>query len=212
MHLNTIGNPKSLIHFKHNNPNTQMEEITMAKTAIFLADGFEEIEALTVVDLLRRAGIEITTVSIMGKKAVEGSHKITVEADALFDEVDYDSMDMLILPGGMPGTTNLENYAPLKEQILKFNDSGKNLSAICAAPTVYGKLGLLKGKKACCYPGRESDLLGADVQYSEVTKDGIFITSRGMGTAIPFGLAIIEHFQGSTAAEDMAKKIVYAQN
>ncbi len=181
----------------------------MAKTAIFLADGFEEIEALTVVDLLRRAGIEITTASIMGRKSVEGSHKITVEADALLEDLDFDSYDMLILPGGMPGTTNLDNCAPLKAKIQEFADAGKRLSAICAAPTVFGGMGLLKGKRATCYPGREPDLLGADVQTTEVVKDGNFITSRGMGTAIPFGLAIIEEFQGKDAAVDMAAKIVY---
>ena len=183
----------------------------MTKTAIFLADGFEEIEALTVVDLLRRAGIEITTVSIMGmgRKKVTGSHQITVEADAFLEDIDFDSLDMLILPGGMPGTTNLEQCNPLADKIKEFDEKGKMLCAICAAPTVYGKLGLLKGKKACCYPGRENDLLGADVQTTSVTKDGHFITSRGMGTAIDFGLAIIENYLGKDVANDMAKKIVY---
>ncbi len=181
----------------------------MAKTAIFLADGFEEIEALTVVDLLRRAGIEIVTASIMGRKSVTGSHKITVEADVLLDDVDFDSTDMIILPGGMPGTTNLGACEPLKEKIQDFYNNKKMLAAICAAPTVYGKMELLDGVKACCYPGCEVDLKGALVQTSQVTRDGIFITSRGMGTAIPFGLAIIEHFQGRDAASDMAKKIVY---
>ena len=181
----------------------------MAKTAIFLADGFEEIEALTVVDLLRRAGIEITTASIMGRKEVNGSHKITVLADTLIENIDFNSLDMLILPGGMPGTTNLGNCKLLTEKIKEFDAAGKMLCAICAAPTVLGKLGLLKGKKACCYPGCEVDLDAADVQTSEVTRDGHFITSRGMGTAIPFGLAIIEYFQGAEAAKSMAAKIVY---
>ena len=181
----------------------------MPKTAIFLADGFEEIEALTVVDLLRRANIEISTVSIMGRKNVTGSHKITVEADALLEETDFDSLDMLILPGGMPGTTNLADCKALTDKIKEFDEKDKMLCAICAAPTVFGKLGILKGKKACCFPGREDDLLGADVQTSSVTKDGHFITSRGMGTAIDFGLAIIEHYQGSDAATSMASKIVY---
>lgn len=181
----------------------------MPKTAIFLADGFEEIEALTVVDLLRRANIEISTVSIMGRKNVTGSHSITVEADALLEETDFDSLDMLILPGGMPGTTNLADCKALTDKIKEFDEKGKMLCAICAAPTVFGKLGILKGKKACCFPGREDDLLGADVQTSSVTKDGHFITSRGMGTAIDFGLAIIEHYQGSDAATSMASKIVY---
>ena len=181
----------------------------MPKTAIFLADGFEEIEALTVVDLLRRANIEISTVSIMGRKNVTGSHNITVEADALLEETDFDSLDMLILPGGMPGTTNIADCKALTDKIKEFDEKDKMLCAICAAPTVFGKLGILKGKKACCFPGREDDLLGADVQTSSVTKDGHFITSRGMGTAIDFGLAIIEHYQGSDAATSMASKIVY---
>lgn len=181
----------------------------MPKTAIFLADGFEEIEALTVVDLLRRANIEISTVSIMGRKNVTGSHNITVEADALLEETDFDSLDMLILPGGMPGTTNIADCKALTDKIKEFDENDKMLCAICAAPTVFGKLGILKGKKACCFPGREDDLLGADVQTSSVTKDGHFITSRGMGTAIDFGLAIIEHYQGSDAATSMASKIVY---
>ena len=181
----------------------------MPKTAIFLADGFEEIEALTVVDLLRRANIEISTVSIMGRKNVTGSHNITVEADSLLEETDFDSLDMLILPGGMPGTTNLADCKALTDKIKEFDEKDKMLCAICAAPTVFGKLGILKGKKACCFPGRENDLLGADVQTSSVTKDGHFITSRGMGTAIDFGLAIIEHYQGSDAATSMASKIVY---
>lgn len=181
----------------------------MPKTAIFLADGFEEIEALTVVDLLRRANIEISTVSIMGRKNVTGSHNITVEADALLEETDFDSLDMLILPGGMPGTTNLADCKALTDKIKEFDEKDKMLCAICAAPTVFGKLGILKGKKACCFPGREDDLLGADVQTSSVTRDGHFITSRGMGTAIDFGLAIIAHYQGSDAATSMASKIVY---
>ena len=181
----------------------------MPKTAIFLADGFEEIEALTVVDLLRRANIEISTVSIMGRKNVTGSHNITVEADSLLEETDFDSLDMLILPGGMPGTTNIADCKALTDKIKEFDEKDKMLCAICAAPTVFGKLGILKGKKACCFPGREDDLLGADVQTSSVTKDGHFITSRGMGTAIDFGLAIIEHYQGSDAATSMASKIVY---
>ena len=181
----------------------------MPKTAIFLADGFEEIEALTVVDLLRRADIDITTVSIMGRKNVTGSHKITVEADSLLEDADFDSLDMLILPGGMPGTTNLGACKALTDKIKEFDEKGKMLCAICAAPTVFGGLGILKGKKACCFPGREGDLLGADVQTTPVTKDGHFITSRGMGTAMDFGLAIIEHYQGIDAATSMASKIVY---
>lgn len=181
----------------------------MAKTAIFLANGFEEIEGLTVVDILRRAKIDITTVSITGSKAVEGSHGIKLEADDTIESFNFDGVDMLILPGGMPGTKNLDACAPLKAKIEEFNNAGKMLAAICAAPTVYGKMGLLKGKKACCYPGCDVDLIGADVTTEAVTKNGNFITSRGMGTAIPFALAILEHFNGKEAADQMAKAIVY---
>lgn len=183
----------------------------MAKTAIFLAEGFEEIEALTVVDLLRRAGIEITTASITGSRQVCGSHGIKVEADALFEDINFDDTDMIILPGGMPGTDNLDACEPLKARIREFADAGKKLSAICAAPRVLGKMGVLSGKRATCYPGNEELLKGADPQTTEVVKDGNFITSRGMGTAIPFGLAIIEEFQGKEAADDMAKKIIFRQ-
>lgn len=181
----------------------------MQKTAIFLADGFEEIEALTVVDLLRRAGIDITMVSIMEGRNVYGSHRIAVEADTVLDGFDFSDIDMIILPGGQPGTRNLFACQKLKDRINEFNAEGRMLAAICAAPTVYGMMGLLDGKKATCYPGCEADLTGAEYLTEEVVKDGNFITSRGMGTAIPFGLAIIEHFQGVNAAKDMAARIVY---
>ncbi len=181
----------------------------MANTAIFLANGFEEIEALTVVDILRRAQIGITTVSITGSKSVEGSHGIKVEADEIFDNYEFGNTDMIILPGGMPGTKNLDACAPLKAKIEEYNNNDKMLAAICAAPTVYGKMGLLNGKRACCYPGCEGDLLGASVTTDPVTKDGNIITSRGMGTAIEFALAILENFKGKEAAQQMAKAIVY---
>ena len=110
----------------------------------------------------------------MGRKEVTGSHNITVIADELFENIDFNALDMLILPGGQPGTTNLYNFEPLKDRILEFDKEGKMLCAICAAPTVYGKMGLLNGKKACCYPGCEIDLTGADVQTTPVTVDGHF--------------------------------------
>ena len=148
-------------------------------------------------------------VSITGSKAVEGSHGIKLEADATIEDFDLDGVDMIILPGGMPGTKNLDACGSLKDKIKEFNDAGKMLAAICAAPTVFGKMGILNGKRACCYPGCEGDLLGATVTADAVTKDGNFITSRGMGTAIPFALAILEHFKGKEASDQMAKGIVY---
>ena len=181
----------------------------MGKVFIFMADGHEEIEALTVVDLLRRAGIEIETVSITGQKNVTSSHKVTTVADKLFDEIDFSEADMLILPGGMPGTKNLEAYEPLMKEIDAFAAAGKNIAAICAAPTVFGKRGILKGKKACCYPGMENDLLEATVEYNSVSVDGNIITARGMGAAIDFSLAIIEKLLDKATADKLAKAVVY---
>ena len=177
--------------------------------AVFFANGYEEIEALTVVDLTRRAGIETWMVSITDEKAVTGSHSITVSMDKTLAEVDLEQVDMIVLPGGMPGTLNLEACEPLMEKIKEFDKAGKYISAICAAPTVFGHLGLLNGKKACCYPSMEDGLVGAEVTYESTAMADHILTSRGMGTAIDFGLQIIARFQGQDAAEDMAKKIVY---
>ena len=181
----------------------------MSKVLIFMAEGHEEIEALTVVDLLRRAGIEIETVSITGDKKVKGSHGITTLCDKFIENVNFEEADMLVLPGGMPGTLNLGLCEPLMDQIHGFNTSGKKLAAICAAPTVFGKAGLLEGKKATCYPGMEGDLIGAKVSADSVCHDGNIITSRGLGTAIPFALEIIKTFQGEEEAEKIAKSVVY---
>lgn len=181
----------------------------MSKVLIFMAEGHEEIEALTVVDILRRADIDISMVSITGNKRVPGAHGIVTVCDKLIETVNFDSADMLVLPGGMPGTLNLELCEPLMDQVHGFNASKKGLAAICAAPTVFGKAGLLKDKKATCYPGMEKDLLGANVSTDEVCHDGHIITSRGMGTAIPFALEIVKTFKGEAAAEQMAKNIVY---
>lgn len=177
--------------------------------AVFFANGYEEIEALTVVDLTRRAGIETWMVSITEEKKVTGSHGIEVSMDKTLKEVDFNKVEMIVLPGGMPGTLNLEACEPLMEKVREFDKAGKYISAICAAPTVFGHLGLLNGKKACCYPGMEDGLKGAEVSYDTITVADHILTSRGMGTAIDFGLQIIARFQGKEAADEMAKKIVY---
>ncbi|MCH4191903.1 MAG: DJ-1/PfpI family protein [Butyrivibrio sp.] len=183
----------------------------MSRTAIFIAEGFEEIEALTVVDLLRRAEIEIQMVSINGNRTVTGSHGITVQCDTLFEKVDFESLDMIILPGGNPGTKHLDEFAPLKEEIRVFDQQKKYISAICAAPGILGRMGLLKGRKACSYPTTEDQLDGADVQRTETVISDHILTSRGMGTAIAFGLAIIERFQTAEKAESLGHAIVYKQ-
>ena len=182
----------------------------MKKAGIFFADGFEEVEALTVVDLLRRAGIEALCVSVANKTEAVGSHGIKVAMDTAIDGLDFDSLDVIVCPGGMPGTKNLEKCDKLTEKIKEFNAGGKLIAAICAAPMIFGHLGLLKDKKACIYPDMESELIGANVVYDKVAKADNIITSRGMGTAIPFGLEIIATLIGKSAADDLAKKIVYA--
>ncbi len=180
----------------------------MSKVNIFFATGYEEVEALTVVDLLRRAGIETDMISVTGDLNVTSSHNVTVKMDRLFEQAD-ENADMLVLPGGMPGTTNLAQHKGLADMINRFNEAGKYIAAICAAPTVYGKMGLLAGKNATCYPGMESDLRGANKLTDKVVIDGNVITSRGLGTAIDFGLALVALLKGIGTAEELASKIVY---
>lgn len=181
------------------------------KSLIFLADGFEEVEALTVVDLLRRADIGVDMVSITGNMQVTGAHGIAVQADVLFEQADLANADAFILPGGMPGTRNLEAYAPLIEALKQANEAGKVVCAICAAPLVLGVNHLLKGKKASCYPGFEKDLLGANVSYDAVSKDGNIITSRGMGTAIAFAGEIITTLLDAKTTENVLESIIYTE-
>ena len=179
------------------------------KIGMMVANGYEEVEMLTVVDLLRRAGMTCDIISVSGEKELTSSHKVTVIADLLYEEADFDSYDALAIPGGMPGTTNLGAHAGVCEQLKKAYADGRMIAAICAAPTVFGKLGLLEGKKATCYPGMEDQLTGAEVTYEPAVRDGNIITSRGMGTAIDFGLAIIAYYEGEEAAAALAEKIVY---
>lgn len=183
----------------------------MPKAAIFLADGFEEIEGLTVVDLLRRAGISMDMVSVSGKKQITGGHNIRVEADYLFEDYSFDDVDMLVLPGGMPGTKHLAAHTGLQERLAEFHREGKALAAICAAPSVLGQAGLLKDKRAVCYPGFEEALIGASVGTEEVVTDGNIITSRGLGTAIAFSLAIIAYLCDEETAERIGKSVIYKQ-
>lgn len=181
----------------------------MSKIAVFLAKGFEEIEALTVVDICRRAKIEVKMVSIDSSLEVEGSHGIKVLADETFDETDFDSLDMLVLPGGMPGTRNLEAHAGLMERVDEFYKEGRFIAAICAAPSIFGHRGILRGRKACCFPGFEDALEDAEVTMDQTVRSEHVITSRGMGCAIPFALAITEVFCGQEKAAELGKSIIY---
>ena len=182
----------------------------MSKACIFLADGFEEIEGLTVVDLLRRAKIYVDTISIMDDYIVHGAHGINVQTEDLFDEVDFDEFDMVVLPGGMPGTLNLKEHEGLRNLIGEFDKKKKYLAAICAAPSILSELGILKGRKACAYPSFEEGLDCAQVVHEAAVTDGHVTTGRGMGAAIPFALKLTELLCGTEKANEIAESIVYA--
>ena len=181
----------------------------MAKVGIFFADGCEEIEGLAVVDICRRAGLEIETISIMGRDIVAGSHRIKFQTDAVFEDVDFDTLDGVILPGGMPGTLHLLDHAAVNKVIKKFAGEGKLVAAICAAPSVLGAAGILEGRRATCHPGFEEKLTGAATSEDAVVVDGNIITSRGMGTAIPFALEIVRYFADDAAVEHIKDGLVY---
>lgn len=181
----------------------------MKKTAILFTNGYEEVEALTVVDLLRRAKIGCEILSVADSGQVTGSHGISIGADRNFSGTDFSQYDGVILPGGMPGTTNLAADERVLALLRSFAAAGKLTAAICAAPTVLAKAGLLEGKKAVCYPGMEEQLTGAKVSFDPVAVDGTVITSRGLGTAIPFALSIVQYFEGRERAEALASSVVY---
>ena len=181
----------------------------MKKAYVFMADGFEEGECLVTADLMRRGGIDAVLVSVTGKYEVTGRSNVTVRADRLLRECDLTDADALVVPGGQPGVTNLKAHRGVSEALKAAEAQGKLICAVCAGPTVLGELGLLKGKKAACYPGCEDGLKGADVIYEEVVKDGNFITSRGLGTTIPFALKIVESLTDSENAGKVASGIVF---
>lgn len=181
----------------------------MGKVCVFLGTGFEEIEALTVVDLLRRESIDTQMVSVMDDRTVTGSHGIKVVTDSLLSEVDFNEAEMLVLPGGLQGTKELEACEALMEQVEAFAKEGKPLCAICAAPSILGHRGILKGKRAIAYPGFEGQLTGAEIIFEPAVRDGNLITGRGMGCAIDFALAIVEYLKGKEVKEALAEKIVY---
>lgn len=179
----------------------------MKTILVHLATGFEEMEALVPVDIWRRAGFDVFTVSVTGNKIVTGSHNIPVVADLLFEEVVYNDADMIFLPGGMPGASNLDAHTELKKKILEFDQKGKYLAAICAAPLVLGHNNLLKGKKATCFPGYEKELFGATITGSNVEFDGNIITAKGAGVAFEFAMRVVELFKGRDFGLQLAAKM-----
>lgn len=177
---------------------------------IYLAEGFEETEMIAPLDLCRRAGIDAKTVSVTGNICVTGSHGITIKADMLASDAEYtpDKADIVMLPGGLPGTNGLEASDAVQNAIHKAFDGGKLVCAICAAPSVLGKAGLLQGKKATCYPGFEKYLYGATPVSEKVVRDGNVITGIGMGAAVQFGLEIVSAMCGEETAEKLKNGII----
>lgn len=171
---------------------------------MFLADGFEEIEALATLDIIRRGGIEIKTVGVTGA-TVTGSHNISVLADLSSDDLTTNDLVGVILPGGLPGTTNLENSQKVCEYVEYSNNNELLVSAICAAPSILGHMGILENKNATCYPGFEAELKGAVCKGEFVVQHGNVITAKGAGAALEFGLKIVEYFKGTEFSEELRK-------
>ncbi len=181
------------------------------RAALFLAKGFEEIEAVGIIDVLRRGGIELTIVTVSGSDYVDGAHGIIISGDTNFYTVDYSIYDMLILPGGMPGTTNLKNHVDLCELLDSFHKDGKWIAALCAAPSILGDLGILEGEKATCYPGFEKSLQGAEIIDNDIVVSNKIITGRGPGVTLNFALKILEQFISYSAVEDIRKRMIISK-
>lgn len=176
------------------------------KAIVFLATGFEEVEAVGTIDVLRRGGIETITASVTGEKTVIGVHNIPIIADELFENIDYTIFDALVLPGGGPGSEMLNTHEGVRKAVTDHFEKSKLIAAICASPRVFGSLGLLKGKKATCYPGIEPELIGATIVNEPTITDHNIITGRGPGLVFDFGLAIVRYLSGSVCdADDVAE-------
>lgn len=180
----------------------------MSRVLVPLAPGFEEIEAVTVIDILRRAGVEVVTAGVGAAAAVAGSHGITVRCDAAADDVDVKGFDALVLPGG-PGTRHLMESAHVRSWVTSMAAMGRLVGAICAAPTVLESCGLLEGKRATSHPNHAAEMRSCHYEESAVVKDGNVVTSRGAGTAIDFAAALVTELVSPAAARDVLTKIVY---
>lgn len=180
----------------------------MKKSYLFLAEGFEEVEALTIVDVLRRADMKVITVSIADDAVVTGAHAIPVTADCCVKDTAFDDIEWLILPGGMPGMTNLAACRPLCDLLKAHAAAGGRIAAICASPSVLGKLGLLSGRKATCYPGFEQNMEGAIATGDRCTVDGNITTGNGPASALPFALSLVEQTKGLDAAQAVAEAML----
>ena len=182
----------------------------MKTICIFLAEGFEEMEAMFPLDVMRRGGLNVKTVSVTGEKTVVSSHQAPIVADMLFEDLKEEDVELVVLRGGLPGATNLDAHAGLDKLIMSFAAAGKPLAAICAAPMVYGKRGLLKGKKATCYPGFDKYLEGAEYTGNMVEVVDNFILGKGPGAAPAFAFAILEKYAGAEKALEVKKGMLLA--
>lgn len=181
----------------------------MAKVYEFIANGSEEIEALTVIDVLRRGGVDAKTVSITGSEYVECSHGVVIKCGTTIEAADLSDADFLLLPGGLPGATNLLEHEGVREAIMRQATDGKKVGAICAAPMILGDLGLLRGKKATCYPGFEKYLDGAEYTADIFTVDGNIITGCGPAATLPYSFAILEMLTDHDTAEGLKEGMMF---
>ncbi len=181
----------------------------MSKVTVFITDGTEESECIIAVDLLRRAGIDTELVSCSGSREILSSHKIRITADKTFEEASFDDSDMLFIPGGKAGVANLSSHKGLIELLKRQAADGKYIAAVCAGPSIPGMSGLLKGKKATCFPGWEDKLIGAEYTGEGVTADGKLLTGRGLGYSIDLALKMIEVLSGKDTAFQIKRKIQY---
>ena len=175
----------------------------------FLAEGFEDIEALAPVDIMRRAGLNVETVSITDEIVVTSAHGVGIVADRTLAEIDFDDAELMFLPGGLPGATNLDACQELREGLMQHYKAGRPIAAICAAPLVLGHLGILEGKKSTCYPGFETELKGATYTASLVEQDGQFITGKGPGAAFALGYALVERLKDKQTADALREGMMY---
>jgi 4-methyl-5(b-hydroxyethyl)-thiazole monophosphate biosynthesis len=182
----------------------------MAKVYVFLADGFEDVEALIPVDVLRRGGVEVVTVSVTGEsQVVETAHRVQVVADAMFEDCDFSDADLLFLPGGMPGASNLNSHEGVRRALMAQHQAGRRVAAICAAPLVLGGLGILRGKRATCYPGFEQTLEGATYTAELCTVDGLVTTGEGPAAAFPFAYALLTQLVSQEVSDQIAEGMRY---
>lgn len=192
---------------EQNKPTVKVKD--MAKVYEFLANGFEDIEALGPVDVLRRGGLDVKTVSISGSLLVESAHGVQVKADMLFEDADFADADLLLVPGGMPGAKNIDEHEGVRKALAAHAACGKTVGAICAGPMVLGHLGLLRGRKATCYPGFEGELEGAEYTAAQFTVDGNIVTGKGPGATLGYAYALLSLFKGSQVVDELKRGMMF---